>query len=88
MAEGTDFPESNSALLAPPGSENVYDLPVHRSEAGVISCWRLTPEEIAEVARTGVVWLHVVGTTHPPLLVRGDRPFEPAPSSAPADEGT
>ena len=75
MAEPTDFPESNSALLAPPGADSVVDLPVHRSDGGLISCWRVTPEEIAEIAKTGVVWLHVLGATHPPLAVRGTGPF-------------
>ena len=41
----------------------------------MISCWKLTPEEIEEVARTGVVWLHVWAATHPPLYIGGETPF-------------
>lgn len=36
-----------------------------------VSCWKLDADELAEIQRTGVVWLSVMGPTHPPLFVGG-----------------
>ncbi len=41
----------------------------------VISCWKMTPDELAEVNRTGRIWLMVVGHTMPPVMLSGVRPF-------------
>ena len=79
MAEMRHFPESNCTLLAPECREDVADLPVFRHNGGVISCWQLTEEEVSEVMRTGLIWLHVNGPTHPPVYVNGKRPFPPRP---------
>jgi hypothetical protein len=48
----------------------------------VISKWQLDPAERAEVDRTGQVWLHSWGVTHPPISVGGLSPFasDPAPA--------
>jgi hypothetical protein len=46
-----------------------------RLDPCVVSCWRLSPEEIAEVQRTGVVYFQAFGTTHPPVSVWGTSPF-------------
>ncbi|MBA3900977.1 MAG: hypothetical protein H0X62_12355 [Bacteroidetes bacterium] len=40
-----------------------------------ISCWELSPEDLAEVKRTGKVWLNVIGTTHPPVEITAFSPF-------------
>ncbi len=33
-------------------------LPAHKSGSGIVtSCWKLTPEELETIQRTGVVWL-------------------------------
>lgn len=42
----------------------------------VISCWKVTADELAEINRTGRVWLGVMGSTMPPVWVRGQNPFE------------
>lgn len=42
----------------------------------VLSCWKLTAEELEEVNRTGRVWLTVVGQTMPPVMVDGVKPLE------------
>lgn len=77
MARGTAFAEANARLGPPRGmtEQEVHTLPVRRSTgldgAACVSCWRLDADELAEIQRTGVVWLSVMGSTHPPLLVTG-----------------
>jgi hypothetical protein len=41
----------------------------------VISCWKVTQEELEEIQRTGRVWLMVYGVTMPPVVLCGVRPF-------------
>ena len=86
MAEFVDFKGSNRQLLgfkheALPGGE-CGDLPVQQMPDGYnISCWKLTEEELAEVAKTGVVWLMVYGG-HPPVCVVGEKPFKIVPADS------
>ena len=42
----------------------------------VISCWKVTAEELEEIRRTGRVWLYIMGTTMPPAYPTGFNPFE------------
>lgn len=42
---------------------------------GFISCWKLTPQELEEVMKTGRIWLTVMGDTHPGVAVNGIKPF-------------
>jgi hypothetical protein len=85
MAQPTAFPEANALLVGSPedrAAGTVVDLPIHRhrdldGSHHVISCWVLTPDEAAEVAFSGVVWLRSWGVTHPPILVTGHTPFGP-----------
>lgn len=77
-----EFPESNSTLGKP---ENMTDeqcgpLPVHRHVTAdnfpaLISCWKLSPEELEEVNRTGVVYVNTLGQTLAPFSVMGHNPF-------------
>lgn len=71
MAEAFNFYGANMHFKAPPGMADCIDLPVHAGAREYISCWRLTPEEIAHITRTGEVWLSVAGDTHPPVSVSG-----------------
>lgn len=48
------------------GHPDVADLPVFTNGRHVVSAWELSPEEVAEVVRTGRVYLAVL--THGPLL--------------------
>jgi hypothetical protein len=84
MAEPIDFPEANATLVGSPedrAAGTVLDLPIHRyvdldGAPHVISKWRLTEAELAEVVRTGGdLWLHSWGVTHPPVSVGGVAPF-------------
>lgn len=52
----------------------------------VISCWKLTKEELEEINRTGRVWLWIFGRTMPPVSLEIANPF--APKRADDDEQT
>lgn len=82
MAEPVPFREANTTLVPAAGVpfENVLEMPVHAHEVEegiteLISCWRLTTAEIAEITRTGVVWLRVLGNSPPPICLEAERPF-------------
>ena len=82
MAEPASFAESNDYLGPPPGvgEEDCQSLAIGRAvlpngQAVVISCWKLTAEELEEVNRTGRVWLSVWGHTMPPAVICGKKPF-------------
>lgn len=42
----------------------------------VISCWKLTKEELEEINKTGRVWLTVVGDTMSPVQLTVEKPFQ------------
>lgn len=75
------FDESNAVLSRPPSMTDEECAPLSILNAVtdngrgirsvVISCWKLTAEELAEVQRTGRVWLTVFGETMPPVSVDG-----------------
>jgi hypothetical protein len=44
----------------------------------VISCWKLKVEELAEINRTGRIWLWVHGPTMPPVSLEVANPFHAA----------
>ena len=72
MAQAIDFVGSNFTFVAPPGRNDIGDLHTFRQHDGPcnVSCWKLTPEEIAEVSRTGCVFLSVMsGRSFPPVFV-------------------
>jgi hypothetical protein len=76
--KGIPFTQANDILGAPKGMEKeVYGLPIYRhpDEPWIISCWELTPEELAEVQRTGVVYLHVWSNTTFPVSIEAMSPF-------------
>lgn len=93
MALGIPFYEANTILHAPTPEDaaagTVYDLHVHRyrdldGQANVISKWRFTPEELAEVvANGGEFWFGCWGQTHPPMWIAGPSPFERAGAPPP-----
>ncbi len=80
--ELANFPESNCVLNPPPGVslDDCTPACVFRGnddggKAVVISCWKLTQAEAAELARTGRIWLWVWGDTMPPVSVVATNPF-------------
>lgn len=76
------FAESNVVLSRPPGTtdDQCDPLSVMRTETAdgqpvVVSCWKCTIEELAEINRTGRIWLTIWGHTMPPVMPTGTRPF-------------
>lgn len=78
-----DFVESNERVDArvPVADVGMQPLSVFRGVTDgtriMISCWQLTPEEMAEVQRTGRVWLLVFNDEHPVVHMAGESPFGP-----------
>ena len=72
MASGVGFEGANRVYQAPPGDTNCVDLETYANGEQVISCWRLSEDEIAEVVRTGVVWVSVPGDSIYPMHVSGE----------------
>lgn len=89
MAFPASFPESDAFLSAPEGmdEEQCSPLAIARVDCNglptVVSCWKLTAEELAEINRTGRVWLGIAGATMPPAWISGVSPFTPAARDAP-----
>lgn len=78
-----DFPQRNHVFEKPKNmtDEQCFELPVFvgRNPEGfpcIISCWRLSKEDLDEINRTGVVWLNVISNTQPPVSVTVETPFE------------
>lgn len=76
------FDESNTSLDAPPGQtpEQCTILSVWKGEQDngipvVMSCWKPDAAELAEIQRTGRVWLILQGQTMPPAAVSGYHPW-------------
>lgn len=73
MADAVYFDGANMRLGPPPGAENVGDLYTFTNGYCSVSCWQLSPAEIAEINRTGRVFVSVLsGRTQPPLFVGGE----------------
>lgn len=78
-----DFHESNESLEArvPVAGVGMQPLPVFRGVTDgakiLISCWQPTPEELAEIQRTGRVWLLIFDEAHPVMHLAGESPFGP-----------
>lgn len=70
MAEAIDFHGSNRRLGPPKGAENVSELMTFNNGICSVSCWKLTPREVAEINRTGRVFVSILsGQTQPPVFV-------------------
>lgn len=81
MAVSSSFAEANVILSPPEGvtAEECETINVWRGVCDdhriVISCWKLTIDELAEVNRTGRLWLGCWGSTMPPVWLSGQNPF-------------
>lgn len=78
-----EFNQQNLILNKPEGMQDTEcsPLPVHRGlDANnypfMVSCWQLSKEDLEEINRTGIIWLHVVAIGHPPVLLTTENPFE------------
>jgi hypothetical protein len=73
MGHGVEFKGVNTVLAAPQGAENVEPLHVFRNGECCVSCWQLSEAEVAEVSKTGRVFLSVfMGNTQPPVFIGGE----------------
>ncbi|NUM72777.1 hypothetical protein HUU40_00305 [candidate division KSB1 bacterium] len=69
MADPVGFEGAN--VLMSGEAANCRDLEVFADGKQFVSCWRLTAEEMSEIAKTGVVWVSVWGGGMPPILISG-----------------
>lgn len=71
MALPVGFEGANFVMLAPASMtpDECSDLPVFRDPQQIISCWRLSPDEIETINATGVIWLAIIGPGMPPVRV-------------------
>ncbi|QGJ74195.1 hypothetical protein [Sinorhizobium meliloti] len=70
MGVPVQFEGSNMLLRAPEGAENVSDMHTYTNGMCSVSCWELSADELAEINRTGRVYLSVFsGRTQPPVFV-------------------
>lgn len=64
MAEPVKFDGVTHDFGPPPGlDEMVGRLPVFMNGRTVVSAWKLSPEELAEIQQTGIVFLSVMSGT-------------------------
>lgn len=70
MAAPVQFEGANMLLRAPEGAENVSDMHTFTNGICSVSCWELSADELAEINRTGRIYLSVFsGRTQPPVFV-------------------
>ena len=70
MGQPTKFDGCNTVMRAPEGAENVQDMHVFRTRHSCVSCWEISPAELAEINSTGRVFLSVLmGGQQPPVYV-------------------
>jgi len=87
MALPTQFPQSNFVFKKPSNmtDEECFELPVCKTNdiAGlpvIVTCWRLSKEDLEEINKSGVVWVQIVGHGMPPISVYTENPFESTPT--------
>jgi hypothetical protein len=66
------FKEQNVTYTA----EGCNDLPAHKAADQIISCWKLTKEELEQINKTGVIWFSVMGQSQPPIWLGTENPFK------------
>lgn len=73
----TDFPESNHVLGKPDDmtADQCEPLSVFVDGRVVVSCWKITKEELEEFNRTGRIYLVIFGQTMPPASLIAKSPF-------------
>ena len=83
------FEQSNFVYTKPKGweDEQCMDLPVWKGEAPIdeagttqpciISCWKLSKEDLEEINKTGQIWLSITGHGMPPVSLFTENPFNP-----------
>lgn len=79
----TAFDEENGIASKPPsmGADECAALSIFSGfntdgVPVVISCWKITKEELEEFNRTGRIWLIVCGKSMPPVALTAVNPFK------------
>lgn len=88
-----DFKEANFTFTKPQGwtDEQCSDLRVWKGNVPIddsgataptiISCWRLSKEDLEEIQLNGgTVWLYITGTRMPPVSLATEHPFTEQPA--------
>jgi hypothetical protein len=78
------FPQKNFTFGPPQGvsEQECGNLPCYRGkEEGtnwpvIISAWKPSAEELAEINKTGIVWLQIYSNGMPPVSVSGISPWK------------
>lgn len=82
----TSFEQSNFVFGKPKDwtDEQCMDLPVYKGTSKdedyfetpvIISCWKLSKEDLEEINRTGIIWLNITGHGMPPVSLQTENPF-------------
>jgi len=81
------FEQQNKIYTKPEGwtDEQCSDLSVWQGQTpiddhgnmspSIISCWKLSKEDIEEIKRTGVIWLCISSDGMPPVSLFTENPF-------------
>lgn len=68
--EPVDFLYANMTLSpAPQDQGNVIPIKAYGGPNGITTCWKLSPEELDLINKTGVVWVHVCAKQFAPMSV-------------------
>ena len=83
------FTESNITFGPPEGmtEDQVTSIRAFRGFGQVITCWKPTFDELAEIQKTGRVWLRVLGEVMPPVLITGLNPWREEDDGTQESEG-
>lgn len=67
-----NFSESTTTF----GGDNYLDLPAIYTNGRIISCWKPSFIERIKILFGQNIWLHIKGSTQPPVLLDVNNPFE------------
>jgi hypothetical protein len=77
-----EFKESNCVFGKPVDmtDEQCLPLSVWRGNCDdgtpeIISCWKLSKEDLEEINKTGTIWLRIIGQGMPPVSLQTETPF-------------
>ena len=67
-----DFEDKNMTLSAP----GCGALPALQTKDNcIVTCWEMSEEDKEEFAKTGRIWLSVIGLKHPPVCMSVEQPY-------------
>lgn len=66
------FTQANVKFVA----EDCKDLHAYSGDDLIISCWELDGNDLMTILQTKRVWLHIVGTDQPPMMLSVKQPFD------------